>query len=428
MSFTLLETANNNESLNDSIFWGAESSNTEKTNFKFVFDILNWNDELLLRSKIYPEPNTIRGFFDVAPVLRNELDLNWLNVPTNYHQNIIVSHPNSYNNLQLEYKVQVGEEYNEGFSGITTLNMASGSAYAINYVPDIWKRQYNDYYQYQNKFISNRPRKSKIYYNPSTYGSTIDYEQLLIGLNTPSIYDAGKVQFLFTSYNSNNVKILDDKECIIYLPDSNVFPYVQLDISPTALNQSAAAMTGEDIELVTSATAYYDVHFPEWFEYPNGGETFRVYVDQCAGYYPVYNLHFLNALGMFDTARFSCVDKLQMQLTRKSFNRKDVTFKDVGDGILPQYYDSQKLNETKINFGQNIEHTLKLTMDFPTDEEYEWLSELMYSPLIYLNHNETYYPVTIKNTNYEYIKRISSKLKTLELDVELNVKRNAVRR
>ena len=45
-----------------------------------------------------------------------------------------------------------------------------------------------------------------------------------------------------------------------------------------------------------------------------------------------------------------------------------------------------------------------------------------------MNHENKYYPVTIKNTNYDYIKRISSKLKTLEVDVELNVKRNAIKR
>jgi hypothetical protein len=425
MSFTLL-TPDDYMSLNDSIFWGADSTNSANTNFKYVFDILNSNDELLLRSKIYPEPNSSRGFFDVSSVLRNELDIIWLNTPGNYHQDIVVSHPNDYNNLRLEYKVQAGEEYNVDFSGITTLNMASGTAYAWNYVPNIWERQDNAYDSFNERLLTNRPKKTKVYYDTTGQFN----EQLMIGWNTYGIPDAGKLAFYFTSYNSNNVKILNSIECTIFLPDANTFPYAQLDIAPKALNDAAANMVGYDLELVGNTTAYYDVHFADWTDpsFPVPGEKFRVYVDTCKGFYPVYNLHFMNALGMFDTARFSCVDKLQMQLTRKSFSKKDVVFRDAGSGVLPQYYNSNILNETKINYGQDIAHTLKLTMDFPTDEEYQWLSELMYSPLIYLNHEDKYYPVTIKNTNYDYIKRISSKLKTLEVEVELNIKRNAIRR
>ena len=55
-----------------------------------------------------------------------------------------------------------------------------------------------------------------------------------------------------------------------------------------------------------------------------------------------------------------------------------------------------------------------------TDAEYVWLAELITSPLIYMEIDSNYYPVTIKNTNYEYSKNQNNGLKTLEIEVELN--------
>ena len=67
-------------------------------------------------------------------------------------------------------------------------------------------------------------------------------------------------------------------------------------------------------------------------------------------------------------------------------------------------------------------------MDFPTDEEYEWLYELISSPQIYAKINGYYYPVTIKDTNYQYIKHINDNLKALEIEIEVNQQRYGFRR
>jgi hypothetical protein len=67
-------------------------------------------------------------------------------------------------------------------------------------------------------------------------------------------------------------------------------------------------------------------------------------------------------------------------------------------------------------------------MDYPTDGEYQWLSELILSPQIYAELDGDYYPVTIKNTNYEYNQNIVNGLKTLDLEIELNQTRYAFTR
>jgi hypothetical protein len=67
-------------------------------------------------------------------------------------------------------------------------------------------------------------------------------------------------------------------------------------------------------------------------------------------------------------------------------------------------------------------------MDYPTDGEYQWLSELILSPQIYAELDGDYYPVTIKNTNFEYNQNIVDGLKTLNVEIELNQTRYAFTR
>jgi hypothetical protein len=55
-----------------------------------------------------------------------------------------------------------------------------------------------------------------------------------------------------------------------------------------------------------------------------------------------------------------------------------------------------------------------------TDDEYVWLAELITSPQIYAQIDGYFYPVTIKATNYEYVKYQNSKLKPFFVEIEMN--------
>ena len=134
------------------------------------------------------------------------------------------------------------------------------------------------------------------------------------------------------------------------------------------------------------------------------------------------------------------IDKLTFDVERKGFEKSgniygeyDVFTNDpnktksvltpVGFYSLPYNY-----NETKVNFSQKINHSYKLTMDFPSDEEYIWLAELITSPQIYAQFDDMYYPIVIKNTNYEYSKHQFAGLKPLEIDIDLCQTRTGFRR
>ena len=125
----------------------------------------------------------------------------------------------------------------------------------------------------------------------------------------------------------------------------------------------------------------------------------------------------MNEYSMFDTARFDLASRLNMDIERKSYTKKDYAF-------MNENVDYSLRYETKINYGSKMSWTYKLTMNYPTDQEYIWLAELISSPQIYAVFPEVtdnlIMPVTIKNTNYEYSTNQNNGLKILEVEIELN--------
>jgi hypothetical protein len=376
-------------SIQDDLWTIASSDNSGQTDFKFVFDVYNGANQLV-RCKVYPDPTNGKGYFDAGPVVRNEISYDWF-TPVNGNSTFL---NDATDKVAQTYNIRVGED----FSGITTLNLASGNVTAYNYAPSIFKRRQSNISSFADKWLTNRPLTGKCDFN----------SKLLIPYLANISTDDG--MFL-------NV-VLDGNE---YYIDSiatsiNGYRFNQLNIGPKAIN-SAYGST-----LITSNTSYYDCFFTY-----NGGSypaTFRVVLD-CHPTYTPYNLYFINQYGMFDTAAFNLVSKLNLDTERKSFTKLNKKFNTGSVG----FYDSNNVYyESKINYASKTNWTYKLNMDFMTDAEYIWLAELMTSPQIYMEIDSNYYPVTIKNTNYEYIKHNVQGLRVLELDIELNQERYGFQR
>lgn len=284
------------------------------------------------------------------------------------------------------------------------LNEASGTRKVYNYASPLFNRKSIGIDSLNNKYLTNRSRKAKCRLNGD----------LLIPFKVP--YDSVEnFGFALNQYNYNN-NLVDSFNTRDDWPFFNytIHEFYQCNIAPKCINPilSNAGRTS----LINESTNYYDI----WFINNDSGDAitdkFRVYLDCNPKYTPI-DLHFMNQWGMFDTARFDLASRLTMDIERKSFSKKDYYYYN----NLVAYFPRQ---ETKINYGSKMNWTYKLTMNYPTDEEYVWLEELIASPQIFANFSEitdgNLMPVTIKNTNYEYSKNQNNGLKVLEIEVELN--------
>jgi hypothetical protein len=315
--------------------------------------------------------------------VRNTFSFEWFK-PTNSTDHVYLNQPSASGEISQLYQIRVGEDV----SGITTTNMASGEVRAYNWVPPSFKRKTFDSTTKLNKFYTNRPSGAKIGLG----------QKLLIPFKTNAT-----LTFKVDTYGFDNALIDDYIDAVTYSNND----YVQLDIGSAAINSRFSST------IINSNVKYYDVYF-------NSFDKFRV-VLQCNPKYTPSNLYFLNRWGMFDTVTFDLVSRLTSDIERKTFTQKDYRLTDTGVTYLNA---DNVYHETKTNYTNKEVLSLRLTMDAPTDAEWQWLIELLTSPIVYYELEGYFYPVTLKNSNYEYSKYINNRLRPFEVDIDINQSRD----
>ena len=368
MAITNIAYPSGSPSLQDTL-WHIFDSNITSVDLKYVMDIFIGGTQQV-RVKLYPEPTTGIGYFDAGPIVRNTMTYEWL-TPSN---SVLMSIPNVSGQVAQTYEYRIGEET----SGVTTLNLASGSVTAYNFVPPTFKRKVTDLSVYNGKALTNRPTTIEASFGDNIYIAGKDINNCVV-----------------SPYNANNVKISD-----VAFSLGSTKAFAQLNVGPLAVNSSSV--------VIPSNAKYYMVEV--------GTSVFRVNLD-CNPKYESYNLHFMNHLGMFDTARFDLASRLTMDVTRKSFTKRDYS---LGASAVSYYDANNKYVSSKIDYLNKKDHSYKLTMNAPTDAEYEWLAELIDSPQVYFELDGYFYPVSIKNNNYEYSKYVNNRLRVLEVDIDIN--------
>jgi hypothetical protein len=106
-----------------------------------------------------------------------------------------------------------------------------------------------------------------------------------------------------------------------------------------------------------------------------------------------------------------------MDVQRKSYEKRDYTF---GASSVTYYDANKKYVDSKVNYLNKKDHAYKLTMNAPTDSQFEWLAELIDSPQVYFEMDGYFYPVSIKNTNFEYSKYVNNRLRVFEVEIDIN--------
>jgi len=386
MSITLINPSGY-PSAQDNLWSIAYSSNSGQTDFKYVFDVFV-DGVQLVRTKVFPEPSNGRGYFDAMPVVSNEITYAWFTPKNNTAFNCALLTSSDTLN-EKTYQLRVGEDY----SGTTYLNLASGNVTTYNYSAPLFKRRQINIGQKLNNWLTNRPLRIKA--KPT--------DKVLI----PSFGNT-LVSIFCQPYNASNQPTSG-----IDIGINAVKKYNQWDIGVEVMNRMSQQSFAYDV--INSSTAYYLINLNN-VSNTIKSSVIRVDIDCNPNYTPI-NLHFINAYGMFDTACFNLASRLTMDVERKTFEQRNYTL----NNSSVDYYNSQNVyNESKINYGSKSNHSYKITMDFPTDAEYIWLAELIVSPQIYAEIDGNYYPVTIKNTNYEYSTYTNNRLRALEIDIELN--------
>ena len=366
-----------------------ESTNTSEPNFAYLVDIyINFAVTKTVRLRIPARPSDNKGKVDIHRVLESALTSDVGN-PTGTDAFYKAT------NSSLSYIVKFGEEY-----GTTVV-------------------QYPD----EELDISRKAFNASLEKRPFINWDETDYE-----------LNGTKKKFL-TNMPDNNKVSLNSHGWLYFrgFPSMLIFRYlasgatsiVQIDASP---------IPPTNIRFVPSAPATLNNIDPSWITIGSQpiitDDTLRYYImgldgggiaasekkyfvleESCK--YNTNTLIFQNNLGAFDSFTFYLGDISMTDIERKDMKVNVDTV--VGNDIV------YSMNEReKVTYYTKKSETIKLMSDWISEEESNWLLELMSSPEIYLQEgNELTAVAKIKATNYTNKKVVRDKLFKIEVELEL---------
>jgi len=367
-----------------------ESTNSGEPNYAYLVDIyINGSGTKTVRLRIPLRPSDSYGKVDIHRVLESALTSdvgNPLGILGTYDA------PNS----SLSYIVEFGEEY-----GTTVVQYP-------NEETDISRKAFNaslekrpfinwDVTEYEldgitKKFLTNMPDNNKV---------SIDSHGWLYYLDDPAI------TFINVNVFDLNGSALAGAKIDVTASSSDI---QFVPSSPASLNNIDVAnlLVGAQ-PIIDSTVGSYEIQARGVGSY---SET-RTFVIEESCKYNTNTLIFQNNLGAFDSFTFYLGDMSTTAIERKDMKVNVDTV--VNNDIV------YSMNEReKVTYYTKKSETIKLMSDWISEEESNWLLELMSSPEIYLQEgNELTAVAKIKATNYTKKKVVRDKLFKIDVELEL---------
>lgn len=388
------------------------STNYTQPNFKYVLELYDSNtSELIAKLKVYPNPSTGYGVFNVGNVVRNYVSSPFAPDLT---KNTWVQ---SISTFALSLSWQLFEEYGVPLTSTyitsnsndprsnTPMNYYYGRIFTTN--PSTWAG--GNYYwgtmNYRYDFATNRPTNTKVLYSNNVVLLPKWVEDLSSGSlctnrvnlylsvtslsGTTTTYTKSLSQFTLTSYYMN-----------------------QFNVSPQALNSEFGS------SVIPSNTNYYEIRMT--FKLFSGctelGTTTKRFYIYCEPKYTPITLVWLNKQGGFDSYDFSKVSKRSIDIEKKSFSKLNYSI-NASTGLMTNY-NQTTLNENQVVYDSKYKEKLILNTDIIDEETYAWLGELVVSPNVYIQSGNNFIPIQIKSSTYEYKTKVVDKIFNLTLNAE----------
>ena len=383
MAMTIKSSPSTNTPANNRMWYVVDSTNKTQTNYKYILDLyVNGSVVATLNTRPYAS-NSNYGMLDVSNAVKQFIIPNYF-VPTD---SLVCG---SVTGNKVQYQVVFSESYTSGSVTVVNSNQVSGSSSnAYNSVIPLEKLPTKTIDTYLNNFVTNRP---------STVRCGADDKIFL------NIFGGSP------SYDTLEIKRYDANGTVLSTVTQSVSGDVLVNVSPSIVG-------------ATGSTTYYTTRLKRSGSYI--GDTLTFNMSECYKY-TQKNIHFMNALGGFDSIPFRLVSQKKRSMERKHFEQNNFELDASGNVI---YYNSNRVFfEGKTLYGAQYKDVHILNSDPLTPDEFTWLAELVLSPMIFIEEligGVTYYiPVVITANNYEFKDRQVEKQNILTIEVEYSVPQN----
>lgn len=363
-------------SAHDSLWHIVSSSNNSQSSFKYVFKIqIGGTDIATLKN--YPDSGGY-GVLDVAPIVRNYLGSGF-----NPSGSSLLHFAGSF--LFVDYTINLGEEW----LGQELIFRTSATAKGWNYSLNPFRTSISTY---ANKFLTTRDR---------TAGEVINGEK-----------------FYITYFNANlsavtaTIQKINEDGSNSGSPSTGAtlssLSSLLLDLSPSAIN------TYLGTSFITDATYGYKVTI--------GSDT-MIIKQVCAQRFTPVNLVFQNQFGGYDTFGFRLLNRQQKNFKRTTYQTSEYQ----RSGITMAHKSSSGVHYGGVQaLATQIDWSYLVTSDYLSAVDYALGAELLASNEVYLHiingGVSDYYPIVMKDTNYQEKTSTSDKLFNYQLQFDLGQK------
>ena len=363
-------------SAHDSLWHIVSSSNNSQSSFKYVFKIqIGGADIATLKN--YPDSGGY-GVLDVAPIVRNYLGSGF-----NPSGSSLLHYAGSF--LFVDYTINLGEEW----VGQELIFRTSATAKGWNYSLNPFRISISTY---ANKFLTTRDR---------TAGEVMNGEK-----------------FYITYFNANlsavtaTIQKINEDGSNSGSPSTggtlSSLSSLLLDLSPYAIN------TYLGTSFILSSTYGYKVTI--------GSDT-MIMKQVCAPRFTPVKLVFQNQFGGYDTFGFRLLNRQQKNFKRTTYQTAEYQ----RSGITMAHKSSSGVHYGGVQaLATQIDWSYLVTSDYLSATDYALGAELLASNEVYLHitdgANEDYYPIIMKDTNYQEKTSTSDKLFNYQLQFDLGQK------
>jgi hypothetical protein len=395
--------------------------NNTQVNYKYVADVYV-GDNFITRLKSVPDPVNGLGIFNFGMIYRNYVNSDL--VPFVAFDEEILLHEFSY--YKLEMHIEWGYEYGtsseffdvgiETTRGINITNHYNGrlTSEELTILP---------YYQ-GHQVLTNRPYETSMY-NAISNPVTAANHALLVGIMYYPV-DGYDLRVTYIAYNNNGttntVSIRAGIEPSI-LPG---YRYYQLNLSPIQTTYVSSIITSNTKYIIISIENYRIVN-------PSYTTLHQYKINlKCENRYNPITLIWLNKLGTYDSFTFPKVSKKSYNITKKNYNQLEYFIDESG---AMRYFNGQIGNDNKPTYNVNFKESRILNSDIIDEKTYKWLNELLVSPLVYMQYDESSYitgqsvanliPITIADSTFNFKTKAVERQFNLTLKIEFGDTLNA---
>jgi hypothetical protein len=392
-----------------------ESSLYSQTNFKYICDVYIGGVKVA-QLKSFPNPVSFYGVFNIGNVVRNYVNSNLTYLPFTAGIRVDI-----FSNHTKLVECKFGYEYGAivtQFLNIETRSKSFSNSYNKRRVFNITTVPTMSYKT--DRFATNRPESRTNVFLP---GSAVPAAPVLIPFYSITVYPSSPQNLVFrvnkiskdgtytlsSSITSTNARI-----------DNTMTQY---DFSPRSLNAALGTTFIDDNTLFynvftsieISAGVFNTPQTPNFYPY-------------CESKYEVFTIIWLNQYGGYDSYQFSKKSKRSYASEKKSFERIPYNV-NPANGVMNYVQmsgstSSKVFIENQIVYDSKFKESMVFNTDIIDEATYDWLSELIISPCVFLFSNDSFVPIMIKDSNYDFKKRVNDKVFNLTINVDLQQQMN----